>query len=314
MKMNEDEIPGPRRDFVGYGRHVPKVTWPDDARVAVNLVVNYEEGSEVQMSADGRNESILGEMSLGLESQYRDLALESVYEYGARAGIWRLQRVFDSRSIPTTVFAAAVALERNPQVASWLRDSGHEICSHGWRWEEVWRLSRDDEREHIDAAVKSFQETCGRRPLGWYCRYGPSVHTRELLVEEGGFTYDADAYNDDLPYYTEVLGRRHLIVPYSFTYNDARFVNSQGYGGPSDFLDNIKRGFDCLWEEGESHPRMMSIGLHPRLVGQASRAGALAEFLDYALNKGGVWFARRIDIAEWWNEHHLEFASAVQDS
>jgi peptidoglycan/xylan/chitin deacetylase (PgdA/CDA1 family) len=282
------------------------VTWPDGARVAVNLVINYEEGSEVQMSADGRNERILGEMSLGLESQFRDLALESVYEYGARAGIWRLQRMFDSRSIPTTVFAAAVAVERNPEVARWLRDSDHEVCSHGWRWEEVWRLSRDDERAHIDAAVKSFQETCGRRPLGWYCRYGPSVHTRELLVEEGGFFYDADAYNDDLPYYTEVLGRRHLVVPYSFTYNDARFVNPQGYGGPSDFLDNVKRGFDYLWEEGESRPRMMSIGLHPRLIGQASRASALAEFLDYARKKGGVWFARRIDIAEWWNEHHSE--------
>ncbi|MFB3111511.1 MAG: polysaccharide deacetylase family protein [Gemmatimonadales bacterium] len=314
MKMNEDQISGPRRDFVGYGRHIPKVSWPDEARVAVNLVINYEEGSEVQMSADGRNESILGEMSLGLESQYRDLALESVYEYGARAGIWRLQRMFDSRSIPTTVFAAAVALERNLEVARWLRDSEHEICSHGWRWEEVWRLTRDDERAHIDAAVKSFEETCGRRPLGWYCRYGPSVHTRELLVEEGGFTYDADAYNDDLPYTVEVLGRRHLIVPYSFTYNDARFVASQGYGSPSDFLDNIKRGFDYLWEEGESHPRMMSIGLHPRLVGQASRAGALAEFLDYARKKGGVWFARRIDIAEWWNDHFLEFALDIQDS
>jgi peptidoglycan/xylan/chitin deacetylase (PgdA/CDA1 family) len=314
MKMNEDQISGPRRDFVGYGRHIPKVSWPDEARVAVNLVINYEEGSEVQMSADGRNESILGEMSLGLESQYRDLALESVYEYGARAGIWRLQRMFDSRSIPTTVFAAAVAVERNLEVARWLRDSEHEICSHGWRWEEVWRLTRDDERAHIDAAVKSFEETCGRRPLGWYCRYGPSVHTRELLVEEGGFTYDADAYNDDLPYNVEVLGRRHLIVPYSFTYNDARFVASQGYGGPSDFLDNIKRGFDYLWEEGESHPRMMSIGLHPRLVGQASRASALAEFLDYARKKGGVWFARRIDIAEWWNDHFLEFALDIQDS
>jgi peptidoglycan/xylan/chitin deacetylase (PgdA/CDA1 family) len=253
-------------------------------------------------------------MSLGLESQYRDLALESVYEYGARAGIWRLQRMFDSRSIPVTVFAAAVAVERNLEVARWLRDSEHEICSHGWRWEEVWRLTRDDERAHIDAAVKSFEETCGRRPLGWYCRYGPSVHTRELLVEEGGFTYDADAYNDDLPYNVEVLGRRHLIVPYSFTYNDARFVASQGYGSPSDFLDNIKRGFDYLWEEGESHPRMMSIGLHPRLVGQASRASALAEFLDYARKKGGVWFARRIDIAEWWNDHFLEFALDIPDS
>ena len=307
MKMTENVIPGPQRDFVGYGQRIPRVIWPNEARVAVNFVINYEEGSEVHIAADGRNETILGEMSLGLESSYRDLALESVYEYGSRTGIWRLQRLFDTRNIPVTVFAAAIAVERNPEVGRWLSDTEHEICSHGWRWEEVWRLSRDEERTHIDAAVSSFEATCGRRPLGWYCRYGPSVNTRELLVEEGGFVYDADAYNDDLPYYVDVLDRFQLIVPYSFTYNDARFVTSQGYGSPSDFLDNVKRGLDYLWEEGETHPRMMSVGLHPRLIGQAGRASALAEFIDYAQRKGGVWFARRIDIAEWWNAHHHEF-------
>ena len=310
MKMPEQDTPGPRREFVGYGRDVPRVRWPNDARVAVNFVINYEEGSEVQMSADGRNETILGELGLGLEPQYRDLALESVYEYGSRAGIWRLQRLFDSRRILTTVFAAAVAVERNPEVAAWLRDSEHEICSHGWRWEDVWLLSRDEERAHIDAAVRSFEETCGRRPLGWYCRYGSSIHTRELLVEEGGFVYDADVYNDDLPYFTTVLGRRHLIVPYTFVYNDGRFVAGTGYGGPGDFLDNLRRGFDYLWEEGAERPRMMSVGLHPRLVGQASRASALAEFVDHAKRKGRVWFARRIDIANWWLEHGEEFVGA----
>lgn len=307
MRMPEHEILGPAREFVGYGRQVPRVAWPDAARVAVNFVINYEEGSELQMGADRCNETILGEMSLGLESRYRDLALESVYEYGSRAGIWRLQRLFDSRNILTTVFAAAVAVERNPEVAAWLRGTEHEICSHGWRWEEVWKLSREEERAHIEAAVQSFESTCGRRPRGWYCRYGPSVNTRELLVEEGGFIYDADAYNDDLPYHVEVLGRRHLVVPYTFTYNDARFVTSQGYGSPADFLDNLRRGFDLLWDEGASHPRMMSIGLHPRLVGQASRASALAEFVDHAIAKGGVWFAPRIEIAQWWNDHHGTF-------
>ena len=303
MQIAEDPVPGPVRDFVGHGRNPPVVRWPDGARVAVNFVINYEEGSEVQMSADGRNETILGEMSLGLESQYRDLALESVYEYGSRAGIWRLQRLFDSRSIPVTFFAAAVAVERNLEVATWLRDSPHEICSHGWRWEEVWKLSRDDERAHIDACIASFESTCGRRPVGWYCRYGPSVHTRELLVEEGGFEYDSDAYNDDLPYFVEVSGQSHLIVPYTFTYNDARFVTPQGYSSPGDFLDNCKRGLDYLWDEGATHPRMMSIGLHPRLIGQASRASALAEFVDYARAKGGVWFTTRLDIARWWKQH-----------
>ena len=310
MQMPHHDVPGPPRDFVGYGRNVPRVVWPEDARVAVNVVINFEEGSEVQMSADGRNESILGEVGLGLEQSYRDLALESVYEYGSRAGIWRLQRLLESRGVPITLYAAAVAVERNPEVARWLRDSEHDICSHGWRWEEVWKLTRDEERAHVAAAVESFVSTCGRRPEGWYCRYGPSVHTRELLVEEGGFEYDSDAYNDDLPYFVDVAGTPHLIVPYTFVYNDARFVVAQGYGSPSDFADQLKRGFDWLWDEGATHPRMMSIGLHPRLVGQAARASALAEFLDYAKGRGGVWFARRVDIARWWREHHPAFAGA----
>ncbi|MFT5176584.1 MAG: allantoinase, partial [Gammaproteobacteria bacterium] len=150
---------------------------------------------------------------------------------------------------------------------------------------------------------------CGSRPLGWYCRYGPSVHTRELIVEDGGFVYDSDAYNDDLPYYVEVSGTPHLIVPYTFTYNDARFAMAPGYGSPNDFFDLLRRGLDYLWEEGASHPRIMNIGVHPRLAGQAGRASALKEFIEYARNKGGVWFARRIDIANWWQQHHAEFKS-----
>ncbi len=307
MKITENDIPGPKRDFIGHGRNPPKVVWPDGARIAVSLIVNYEEGSEVQMAADGQNEAGLAELSYAMTPGYRDLAMESVYEYGPRAGIWRLQRLFDKKKVPVTFFAAAVALERNPEVAQWLRDSDHEPCSHGWRWEEMWLLSREEEKAHMDAAIKSFKETCGKRPLGWYCRYGPSVHTRELLVEEGGFVYDSDVYNDDLPYYVEVLGKQHLIVPYTFTYNDGRYVMPQGFGSPNDFLDLTKRGFDYLWEEGETHPRMMNIGLHPRLIGQAGRMSALSDFIDHAQKKGGVWFATRLEIANWWNEHHHEF-------
>ena len=159
----------------------------------------------------------------------------------------------------------------------------------------------------MDAAIKSIEETCGQRPQGWYCRYGPSVHTRDLVVEEGGFVYDSDAYNDDLPYYVEVRGKQHLVLPYTLTYNDARFAVAPGHSDPDSFLDQLKRGLDYLWEEGETHPRMMSIGLHPRLIGQAGRTSALRDFIEYAGNKGGVWFARRIDIANWWNEHHQEF-------
>ncbi|HZU15199.1 MAG TPA: polysaccharide deacetylase family protein [Candidatus Dormibacteraeota bacterium] len=308
-RLIDGDLPGPRRDFVGYGRRKPKVRWPSGARVAVSLVVNYEEGSEYSKPAgDGRNEG-LAEISYAFGQEHRDLAAESIYEYGSRAGVFRLLDLFDEYGLKTTFFTAAVALERNPEVAAWIRESGHEPCSHGWRWIEHWLLDREEERRHIRWAIESIQETCGERPLGWYCRYGPSVNTRELLVEEGGFLYDSDAYNDDLPYFTEVSGRRHLVVPYSsFPYNDVRFTLAQGYGSPTDFYDTCRRGLDQYWREGErGYPKMMSIGLHPRLAGHAGRTSALREFIEYALAKGGVWFARRVDIARWWLEHHQEF-------
>jgi peptidoglycan/xylan/chitin deacetylase (PgdA/CDA1 family) len=218
-------------------------------------------------------------------------------------------RLFDEYQVKVTFFASAVALERNPEVGEWIQESGHEPCSHGWRWSEHWLLSREEERQHMQWAIESIQKTCGERPQGWYCRYGPSVNTRELIVEEGGFVYDSDAYNDDLPYFTEVNGTQHLIVPYSLTYNDARYVLAQGYGSPTDFFDTCKRGFDELWREGAAgYPKMMSIGLHPRIVGQAGRTSGLREFIEYALDKGKVWFTRRIDIARWWLDHHKEFS------
>jgi peptidoglycan/xylan/chitin deacetylase (PgdA/CDA1 family) len=210
-----------------------------------------------------------------------------------------------------TVFGCALALERNPEAAAAIRASGFDVCSHGWRWIKHFELSEAEERDHIARAIASFERTLGARPEGWYCRYGPSVNTRELLVEEGGFVYDSDAYNDDLPYYVDVGGTHHLVVPYTMTYNDAKFGALPGYGSPADFVDNLKRGFDQLWDEGASHPRMMSIGLHPRLIGQASRIHALREFLEHAGVKGKVWFARRIDIANWWNEHQAEFSRDV---
>jgi peptidoglycan/xylan/chitin deacetylase (PgdA/CDA1 family) len=308
MPLIDQTIPGPTRDFVGYGSRLPKVVWPHEAKVAVNLVVNYEEGSEYSHPAgDERNEG-LAEISYALPSQYRDLCVESVYEYGSRAGIWRLLRLFDEYQVKVTFFACAVALERNPDVGEWIHDSGHEPCSHGWRWSEHWRLSREEEQQHMQWAIASITKTCGERPQGWYCRYGPSVHTRELVVGEGGFLYDSDAYNDDLPYFTHVQGKRHLILPYTLTYNDARYIVAPGYGSPSDFFELCKRGLDELWQEGAAgYPKMMSIGLHPRWVGQAGRASGLREFLEYVLQKGEVWLARRLDIARWWWAHHEEF-------
>ena len=305
--FRDQPVPGPQRDYVGYGRYIPKVRWPDNARVAINLVLNYEEGSEYSHPAGDKKNDGLTEIPYVMAAAYRDLAAESVYEYGSRAGVWRVQRLIDGYKLPLTCFAAATALERNREVAAWLTEAGHEPCSHGWRWEEVWTLSREDEYQHMLWAIASFQDTVGQRPRGWYCRYGPSVHTRELLVEEGGFVCDADAYNDDLPYFTTVKGTRHLVVPYSLTYNDARFVLAQGYSSPTDFADSLKRAFDTYWEEGAERPRMMSIGLHPRLIGQAARISGLKDFLDYALTKGGVWFAKRIDIAHWWLAHYEEF-------
>jgi peptidoglycan/xylan/chitin deacetylase (PgdA/CDA1 family) len=305
----DEDIPGPRRDYVGYGRRLPRVSWPGGARVALSLVLNYEEGSEYSFPAgDGFSESGMAELAWSLPSQIRDLAAESVYEYGSRAGIWRLARLFDDLRAPVTVYASAVALERNPDVAAWIREAGHEACAHGWRWEQAWRLDRDEEKRRIVAAVDSISTTVGVRPRGWASRYCPSVHTRELLQELGGFVYDSDAFNDDLPYFTAVDGKRWLVVPYSLAYNDARFVVPQGHGGPDSFLALVKRGLDYLWEEGATHPKMMSIGLHARTIGQAGRASVLKEFIAYAQAKGGVWFARRIDIAEWWLAHADRFA------
>jgi peptidoglycan/xylan/chitin deacetylase (PgdA/CDA1 family) len=305
VQLVDQDIPGPKRNFAGYGRRPPQVAWPDEAKVAVQLVVNYEEGSEYSMPAGDRRNEGLAEIPYVMSPEHRDLCAESVYEYGSRAGIWRLMRLFDEYEVKVTFFACAVALERNPGVGEWIGEAGHEPCSHGWRWSEHWLLDRDEERERMRWAIESIARTCGERPLGWYCRYGPSVNTRELVVEEGGFLYDADAYNDDLPYYVDVGGAQHLVVPYTLTYNDARYVLPQGYSGPADFFDSCKRGLDEYRREAEAgFPKMMSIGLHPRWAGQATRTSGLREFIEYALGTGDVWFARRIDIARWWLDEY----------
>jgi allantoinase len=289
------------REYIGYGANPPRVQWPGGARLALSLVLNYEEGSERTRPTDGENET-LGELSRDVGRDHRDLATESVYQYGSRAGVYRLLRLVDKYGVRCTCFAAAIALERNPEVAAWLRESGHEPCAHGWRWTEDWRLSREEQKERIHLAVTSLEQSCGERPVGWYSRWMPSMHTRELLVEEGGFLYDSDAYNDDLPYSTEVDGKSHLVIPYTLTYNDARFV-SGGVGGPSDFLDYCVRAIDFLREEGDLAPKMLSIGLHARISGQAGRASTIRDLLEHVLATGDVWVATRRQIAEWWLEH-----------
>jgi peptidoglycan/xylan/chitin deacetylase (PgdA/CDA1 family) len=299
-----DTTSGPERDLVGYGPDPPVVVWPDDARVAVSLVVNYEEGAEYAVVDGDDQGETHGEIGYAFPAGQRDLSTESVFEYGSRVGVWRLLRLFDEYGVKTTFHAAARALERNATAAKAIVDLGHEICAHGWRWEEQWRLSREEEREHIRRAVASIRRTVGERPLGWYSRYGPSSNTRELLVEEGGFLYDSDAYNDDLPYYVEVAGKHHLVIPYTHSYNDGRFTYSPGYGSPQHFVDNCLRAVRELWREGETTPKMMSIGLHPRLVGQAGRTNALREIIESAQALGGVWFCRRIDVARLWLQQY----------
>lgn len=303
-ELIEMDIKGPKRDYIGYGKKGFTAKWPNDARVVINIAVNYEEGSEQMKSlGDTENESFV-EFTPLMPHHMRDIAVESVFEYGSRVGIWRLQRLFDDLKVPITLFGCAIALERNPEVGAWIKEAGHDVCAHGWRWEKVWNLSREEEKQRIEYAVKSIENSCGVAPKGWYCRYGPSIHTRELLVEHGGFLYDSDAYNDELPYYTTVNKKQHLVVPYSQTLNDGKFVRPQGYGSATDFLDSLKRTLDYLWEEGATHPKMMSIGLHPRIIGQPYRISALREFIEYAQQKEKVWIARRLDIANHWLDNY----------
>jgi allantoinase len=290
-------VDGLPRELVGYGEHPPRVQWPGDAKVAVQIVVNYEEGSERSFPmGDGCNDPLLYELPYSLEG-VRDMGVESVFEYGSRAGIWRFFRIFDAAGIPVTFFASAVALERNPAVAEKLALRRDEPAGHGYRWSNHYEMTREEEAEVIRRAVASIERTTGSRPLGWFSRK-MSPHTRELLVEEGGFVYDSESFNDDLPYWTRVDGKPHLVVPYTMVFNDARFVLPMGYASPADFLDHLTRALDRLRDDGDDCPRMMSVGLHPRTTGNPARAEALARFIDYGQSCGDVWFARRIDIAE----------------
>lgn len=293
------------RDLIGYGENPPDPKWPGDARVAINFVMNYEEGSEPSVpDGDGISEGGLTEVA-GADPgrQGRDLAAESMFEYGSRVGFWRVMRIFQERGLPLTAFACGLALERNRPAAAALVKAGFDICSHGWRWVKHYDLALDEERRHIQQAIQSLTITTGQRPLGWYCRYGPSVNTRRLLVEEGGFLYDSDAYNDELPYWVEVGGKPHLIVPYSLGPNDMKFGRGT-LGTAEDYFTYVRDGFDVLYREGRRHPKMMSLGLHLRLIGHPSRAAGLERALDYITKHSGVWICRRIDIARHWIATH----------
>ena len=292
------------RDFVGYGDRPPDPQWPGGARLALNFVINYEEGSEPSIGdGDGVSEARLTEVARSpAPAGVRDLAAESMFEYGSRVGFWRLKRLFDERALPFTLFACAQALERNRPAAQAVRDEGIDVCCHGWRWVEAFRLTGEEEREHVRRAVASLERTTGRRPQGWYCRYGPSLRTRSLLVEEGGFLYDSDAYNDDLPYWVDVGGKSHLVVPYSLADNDAKFTGGMTTGGQ--FYELLRDAVDFLRDEGRRSPRMMSVGLHLRLAGHPARAAGLARLLDHVRRCGDVWVCTRGALARHWIDHH----------
>lgn len=294
------EMPYPR-DLKGYGKTPPNANWPGGARIAVQFVLNYEEGGENSvLHGDPGAETFLSEIINAPEIKgARHMSMESLYEYGSRAGVWRLLTLFRDHKIPITVFAVATALERNSCVAEEILIDGHEICSHGLKWINYQDVPEDVERAHIAEAVEIIRELTGEPPLGWYTgRTGPN--TRRLVVEHGGFLYDADDYNDDLPFWTRVGEADHLVVPYTLDVNDMRFATAQGFNSGEQFYAYLKDAFDVLYAEGESAPKMMSIGLHARLAGRPGRFAALQRFVRYALEKPDVWFARRIDIARHW--------------
>jgi allantoinase len=292
------------RDLVGYGGQPPHPHWPGGARIAVQFVLNIEEGAEsCILNGDERSEAYLHELP-GRPARLgeRDLSVESLYEYGARAGVWRILELFRSRALPLTAFAVGKALELNPAIGLALAADGHEIAGHGYRWVDYHGMAEAEERRHIQHTIEVIERIGGRRPVGWYTGR-VSANTRQLLRQEGGFLYSSDAYNDDLPYWLPDAPP-HLIIPYTLVNNDARYVLANGVASGADFLQLLKDAFDQLWLEGERQPRMMSVGLHPRLSGQPARAMALARFLDYVQGHEEVWICRREDIARHWRAVH----------
>ena len=293
------------RDLIGYGQTPPHPQWPNGARIALQFVINYEEGGEnCILHGDAASEAFLSEI-IGAQPLLgvRHINMESMYEYGSRAGFWRLHRLFTQRQLPVTVYAVAMALERNPDAGKAMIEAGWEVASHGYRWIDYQYASEDTEREHIQKAIEIQTQVIGSRPLGFY-QGRMSPNTRRLVMEEGGFLYDADSYADDLPYWVEGGDRPHLVIPYTLDNNDMRFATAQGFNSGDQFFTYLKDAFDMLYAEGETAPKMMSVGLHCRLSGRPGRAAALARFLDYVQSHEQVWICRRVDIARHWHEHH----------
>ena len=305
------------RDLAGYGPIPPHAKWPGGARIAVQFVLNYEEGAEnCVLHGDKASETFLSEIIGAQAFDMRHMSMESIYEYGSRAGLWRLLRLFEERKLPLTIFGVSMALKRNPEAVAAFQQLGHEIACHGLRWISYQHMDEATERAHLQEAVQIIRELTGSAPRGWYTGRD-SPNTRKLVVEHGGFAYDADYYGDDLPFWQQVaitdaggmpVTQPHLVVPYTLDANDMRFAAMQGFNSGTQFLDYLKDAFDVLYKEGDpdglDRPKMMSVGLHCRLVGRPGRAAALARFLDYIQSHDKVWITRRIDIADHWRATH----------
>ena len=298
----DDDYP---RDMIGYGPTPPDPKWPGGARIAVQFVINYEEGGEnCILHGDPASEAFLSDI-VGAKAfdGMRHMSMESLYEYGSRVGFWRLHRLFTSRGLPVTIFGIAMAMERNPEAVAAMLDAKWEIASHGWRWIDYQFIDEDTERDHIKKAIAIHQRLTGSRPEGWYTgRTSPD--TRRLIVEEGGFLYDADSYGDDLPYWDTTYDTPHLVVPYTLDANDMRFATPQGFNSGDQFFAYLRDAFDTLYEEGAHAPKMMSVGLHCRLAGRPGRIRALQRFLDHVESHDKTWVCRRADIARHWHAHH----------
>jgi len=292
------------RNMIGYGSKDIKIVWPNNARLALQIVLNYEEGAENSvLHGDKHSETFLSEIIGAQPIKGRHINMESFYEYGSRRGFWRLHKLFSEKKIPVTIFGVAMALERNPEICKTIINGDYEVASHGWRWIDYQNIKKSVEKKHMQLSIKTIKKLFGKRPLGWYTgRCSPN--TRDLVFEEGGFLYDSDSYSDDLPYWECRKNKKQLIIPYTLDNNDMRFATNQGFNSGDQFYAYLKDSFDVLYEEGKTSPKMMSVGLHCRLIGRPGRIQSLKKFLDYVLKHEDVWICKRIDIAKHWIKNY----------
>jgi len=292
------------RDFIGYGSKGKKISWPNEAKLALQFVLNYEEGGENSvLNGDKYSETFLSEIIGAKAIKGRHISMESIYEYGSKAGFWRLDKLFKENKIPVTIFGVGLALKQNPEVCNAIKNGDYEIAAHGYKWIDYQDIKKSVEKKHMQQAIKIIKDIFGTRPLGWYTgRCSPN--TRDLVFEDGGFLYDSDSYSDDLPYWEKRGKKKQLIIPYTLDNNDMRFATNQGFNTGDHFYNYLKDSFDVLYEEGKTNPKMMSVGLHCRLIGRPGRIQSLKRFIDYVSKFDDIWICKRVDIAKHWIKNY----------